>query len=224
MEKPLSLTLFYTANIAGDLALLPRLFTFLLQLRTDARRPTLLLDLGGSCADEVWHCRVTGGRSTLIALDAMGYHVANVAGALDDRNREKLAEQVTMALVDESRDWLYRVPPVCDERIRVKLRARDDAARLQIVLSPAERTTIEGKRHLPGLPSAPGRWARRWSICWARQRWLRRACIRCRRIRRRIRASPGRWSSLSKRRGCWVALDPHPKPLPHKEGWACFAT
>ena len=154
MEKPLSLTLFYTANIAGDLALLPRLFTFLLQLRTDARRPTLLLDLGGSCADEVWHCRVTGGRSTLIALDAMGYHAANVAGALDDRNREKLAEQVTMALVDESRDWLYRVPPVCDERIRVKLRARDDAARLQIVLSPAERTTVEGNAIFLGAVGA----------------------------------------------------------------------
>lgn len=144
MEKPLSLTLLYTANIAGDLALLPRLFTFLQQLRSDWPQPILLLDLGGTCADEVWHCRETSGRSTLIALDAMGYHAANIAGTLDDKNRETLAEQVTMALVDAGRDWLYRVPPVVDESIRVRLSPRDDEARLQIVLSPAECTSIEG--------------------------------------------------------------------------------
>ena len=33
MGKPLSLTLLYSANIAGDLALLPRLYTFLRQLQ-----------------------------------------------------------------------------------------------------------------------------------------------------------------------------------------------
>lgn len=144
MEKPLSLTLLYTANIAGDLALLPRLFTFLQRLRTNVRHETLLLDLGGCCADNVWHCRETGGRSTLIALDAMGYHVANVAGTLDHSNREQLAEQAMMALVDERRDWLYRVPPASDASIRVRLCASDDAARLQIVLSPVETTRVDG--------------------------------------------------------------------------------
>ena len=144
MEKPLSLKLLYTANIAGDLALLPRLFTFLQRLRTNARHETLLLDLGRSCNDDVWHCRETGGRSTLIALDAMGYHAANVAESIDDRNREKLAEQTIMGLVDAGRDWLYHVPPVRDDSISVRLRARDDEARLQIVLSPAERIAIKG--------------------------------------------------------------------------------
>ncbi len=143
MEKPLSLTLLYTGKLAGDLALLPRLFTFIQQLRADSQQPALLFDLGGSCADDVWHCRETGGRSTLMALDAMGYHAANVAGTLDHRNREKLAEQLTMALVDDGRGWLYRPPSVRDEGISFRLRARDDAAGLQIALSPAERTTIE---------------------------------------------------------------------------------
>ncbi len=154
MEKPLSLTLLYTANIAGDLALLPRLFTFLQQLKADSRQPALLLDLCGSCADDVWHCRETGARSTLMALDAMGYHAANVAGTLDDRNHEELADQVTLGLVDAGRDWLYRAPPVSDGSISVRLRARADAARLQIVLSPAERTAIEGNAVYLGAVSA----------------------------------------------------------------------
>ncbi len=78
MEKPLSLTLRYSAGIGGDLALLPRMFTLIQQLRARANQPALLLDLGGTCADSVWHCRATGGRSALIVLDGMGYHAANV--------------------------------------------------------------------------------------------------------------------------------------------------
>src|SRR4029453_1362356 len=62
---------------------------------------TLLLDLGDSCAADVWHCAATGGRSTLIALDAMGYHAANVSGLLSPESRAKLAENLMeMALVD----------------------------------------------------------------------------------------------------------------------------
>ena len=33
MEKPLSLSLLYTANLRGDIALLPQLFTFLQRLK-----------------------------------------------------------------------------------------------------------------------------------------------------------------------------------------------
>ena len=133
MDKPLSLTLRYSANIAGDLALLPRLHNFLQRLQAaDGSRP-LLLDLGGSCAESAWHCRATGGRSALIVLDGMGYHAANVAGALDADNREKLAGQVTLALVDCARDWAYHLPPVRDPSIVVTLRPRSSngAARLQ---------------------------------------------------------------------------------------------
>jgi len=142
MEKPLSLTLRYSAGIGGDLALLPRLFTFIQQLKTRANQPALLLDLGGTCADSVWHCRATGGRSALTVLDGMGYHAANVEGALDAENRAKLAGQVSIALVDAARSWAYQVPPVTDPSILVALRPQDAAARLQIVLTPAVETRI----------------------------------------------------------------------------------
>ncbi|MYD11280.1 MAG: hypothetical protein F4X02_14715 [Chloroflexi bacterium] len=144
MDTPLSLTLHYSAGIAGDLALLPRMFTFLQRLGAADSARALLLDLGGACSDAVWHCRATGGRSALIVLDGMGYHAANVAGALDAANREKLAEQVTMALVDGERDWAYHVPPLRDPSIVVALRPRECAARLQIALTPAAETRIDG--------------------------------------------------------------------------------
>ncbi len=145
MEAPLSLTLLYTANIAGDLAQLPRLFTFLQRLKSDPRQPSLLLDLGGSCADNIWHCRETGGRSTLIALDGMGYHAANVADFLDPDSREKLAAQVTLGLVDTGRDWLHQPPLHHDFGIRVTLRPSRQAAGLLVCLARSETTRIEGK-------------------------------------------------------------------------------
>jgi hypothetical protein len=122
----LNLSILYTANIRGDLTLLPRLYTFIKSLQADIRhfepenedevmlcavqpRPlqTLLLDLGDSCTPDVWHCAATGGRSTLIALDAMGYHAANVTGILLPESRSKLADNVmSMGLVDEVHDWM----------------------------------------------------------------------------------------------------------------------
>ena len=146
MEKPLSLTLRYSAHIAGDLALLPRLYTFLQRLGAADGGGALLLDLGGTCSEAVWHCRASGGRSTLIVLDGMGYHAANVEGALDADNRAKLAGQVTMALVDARHDWTYHVPPARDPGIVVALRPRllNGAARLQIALAPAAETRIDG--------------------------------------------------------------------------------
>ena len=145
MDQPLRLTLLYSANIAGDLALLPRLYTFLRQLQPPERQHTLLLDLGRSCSADIPHCRETGGRSTLIVLDGMGYHAANIAGALDRENRDKLAAIVTMGLVDEQDDWHYHVPPIRNKSIRVSLRPRDDEARLQIILQPAASTRVEGR-------------------------------------------------------------------------------
>ena len=121
----MNLSILYTANIRGDLTLLPRLYTFIRSLQADIRRfepedeaevmlcavqpkplQTLLLDLGDSCADDVWHCAATGGRSTLIGLDAMGYHAANVTGILLPESRDKLAANVmSMGLVDSEHPW-----------------------------------------------------------------------------------------------------------------------
>ena len=144
MAKPLSLTLLYTANIRGDLALLPRLYTFLQQLQGTERRRTLLLDLGASCAESVWHCRATAGRSTLIALDGMGYQAANVEGILGSDDRDALARQVTLGLVDRARDWNWQ-SPAGDPGIRATLKPNVQPARLQIMLKPASVTRLEGR-------------------------------------------------------------------------------
>ncbi len=152
MEK--SLAIFYTANIRGDLELLPRLHTFIRQLKAQPIvdedevmlcaveplvRRTLLLDLGDSCAPDVWHCAETAGRSTLLVLDAMGYHAVNVSGILTPESRTKLdANFLKVALVDESHPWhdkgILITANLCDNR------SHD----LRIILSPHETTRIDG--------------------------------------------------------------------------------
>ena len=134
-----SLSLLYTGHIRGDLWLLPRLHTFLRRLMGRAD-DYLLLDTGGACSEQVWHCRATRGRSCLVALDGLGYHAANVEGALDAHQREKLAAQVSVGLVDAARDWQ---PP--NGEILVALEPGKTAHRLQICLRPAERTRLDGK-------------------------------------------------------------------------------
>lgn len=142
MEKPLSLTILYTSNIRGDIHMLPRLYSFMQTLKPAERQGTLIFDLGNSCADGVWHCDITQGRSTLIVLDGMGYHAANVVGQLQGENYAKTAEVVTMGLVDEDHEWSYHIPPVRDETIQATMKP-SQLGRLQICLSPAETTYID---------------------------------------------------------------------------------
>jgi len=134
METPL--VILYTYGIGGDLDLLPRLYTFLRTLRAEHTSRVLLLDAGDSCDPDVWHCDVTGGRSTLIVLDAMGYDAANVEGILDDESRAKLVEQVRVELVDAAHIWR-------DEDLLVTNTASDEASALQIVLSVGETTRFD---------------------------------------------------------------------------------
>ncbi len=111
METPL--TILYTYSLRGNLDVLPRLYSFLRQLEAHYREAVvqvcsldpaqapgsvLLLDLGDSCAAEVWHCAVSGGRSTLVVLDGMGYDAARVEDA--PAKRAKLGGGVQIALVD----------------------------------------------------------------------------------------------------------------------------
>lgn len=146
MEEPLNLTLLYTAGIRGDLALLPRLYTFLQRLKPPGDRACLLLDLGKACSDAIWHCRATGNRSALIVLDGMGYHAANIAGALEEADRAKLAENVQLGLVDHGRDWTYSLPIAGDDSdiITTLKPSPASAAKLQILLTPAKETRLEG--------------------------------------------------------------------------------
>lgn len=139
-----ALTIFYTQKIAGDLALLPYLYQFLQKLKREYDPTALLLDLGDSCADDVWHCQATGGRSTLIVLDGMGYHAANVQGLLADGEREKLKNSISMGLVTERQAWRYFVPPLRDEDILVAS-VPIPALRLCIVASPHHETKLENR-------------------------------------------------------------------------------
>lgn len=142
MEAPL--TVLYSHAIRGDLNLLPRLYRFLSTLRAQATGTVLLVDLGQSCDPEVWPCDVTEGRSTLLVLDAMGYHAANVSGQLSEASRARLAGQVTLALVDADHSHTH-------EGMILTVRGRPGGggrpygreAPLQIVLAPGEETALQ---------------------------------------------------------------------------------
>ncbi len=72
------LSLFYTVALKGDLALLPRLFTFLSRQRAAVRGLSFLVDMGCACAPEAWICQATAGRGMLVAMDGMGYDAFHV--------------------------------------------------------------------------------------------------------------------------------------------------
>lgn len=80
MADPSCVTLLYTANLAGELALLPRLFTLIQQERRAADGPAILLDLGDTGSVESWVCRATQGRAPFLVLDSMGYDGAIIGG------------------------------------------------------------------------------------------------------------------------------------------------
>jgi hypothetical protein len=125
-------TLLYTHNLGGDLDLLPRLNTFLSSLR-GAQRP-LLIDIGSYCSPDVWHCRVTGGRSMLIALDAMGYTAVN-AEEVPEEERARLESLVNMALVDT------RYTHVEGDLV-FSLAAGTGDGHLRVSLTPSPRTAL----------------------------------------------------------------------------------
>jgi hypothetical protein len=144
-----SLTIFYTHRLRGELALYPRLYTFLRRLRADhtAGGRILLLDLGESCSLEVFPCALTGGRSSLIVLDAMGYDAANVDGWLSEENRHKLADShLHMSLVDSTHKAIIhqaRVVTRCDsEAIGHPQPAPAALSAFTICLDPADATAL----------------------------------------------------------------------------------
>jgi hypothetical protein len=137
-----ALTILYTQNIGGDLAMLPRLYRFLQSLKEQAPQ-ALLLDLGDSCSSELWHCAATKGRSTLMVLDAMGYHAAN-ASSLEDEAREILKSNTSMGLVTARQAWRYHLPPIQDDDILVA-GTEIPALKLCIVASPSAENRLENR-------------------------------------------------------------------------------
>jgi hypothetical protein len=135
-----SLTILYTHRLRGELALLPRLHTFIGRLRAEhaAGGRALLIDLGESCTPEVFPCALTGGRSTLIAFDAMGYDAANVRGTLAAEDRARLdAMFLNVVPIDE----VHRLEKE-GVMIGVAVGAADDA--LYVEIDAADATALDG--------------------------------------------------------------------------------
>ncbi len=127
-------TLLYTASLNGQIELLPRLYTFLRTLRSEFQ-PVYVIDLGDTCAPDVWHCNETDGRSMLIVLDGMGYNAANTSLLTTDA-QDKLRDQVVMALVDNEhphveRDFLFATSPTQGD------------GHLCVVMQPNAETSLE---------------------------------------------------------------------------------
>ena len=136
------LSILYTQNIGGDLAMLPRLYRFLQSLKQQYPQ-VLILDLGDSCSPDVWHCAATKGRSSLMVLDAMGYHAAN-ASALEDEAREILKSNATMGLVTARQAWRYHIPPIQDDDILVA-GVEIPALKLCIVAAPSAENRLQNR-------------------------------------------------------------------------------
>ena len=176
METPL--TILYTHNLRGDLDVLPRIYSFLRQLKAyyaseevvqicaldpaEAPGQTLLLDLGENCAPEVWHCQASGGRSTLVVLDGMGYDAARVDDALS--TRAKMGDSVRLSLIDgetprEIEDVLLTAGNSSPLPVYVGEgsgeRGNNRPYSLRITMTPSDITRLEGNTlFLAGLSGA----------------------------------------------------------------------
>ncbi len=138
MEAPLTLRILYTYNIRGNLAWLPRLYTALeAHSHSEGIDRVIKVDLGDSCAGDVWHCAETEGRSALLALDAMGFTAARVS--LSPASRERLAgNALAIAPVDETHPHYDEI--LCYTAAPTSVPAE---CRLQIVLSPRVETQLD---------------------------------------------------------------------------------
>lgn len=150
-----SLSVLYTANIAGNLSLLPALHTFIRQIKAQPIEDEatvricaseqlpqryLLVDIGGACTADVWHCDVTGGRSTLMVMDAMGYQAVNSSAYLNDESRVRLADSLMqLVAVDSDHPWSDE-----DVLITVGMSSPSHAKQgLQLDLAPAPSVQFE---------------------------------------------------------------------------------
>lgn len=139
-----TLTILYTQDIAGDLKILPHLYTFLQSLKQEYETQALVLDIGNACSNSVWHCEVTKGRSTVLVLDAMGYHAVNVSGFMPDTQRDSLKTDVSIGLITARHMWRYFVPPMRDDDIVIAGQATP-AMTLCIVAAPHDENHLENR-------------------------------------------------------------------------------
>lgn len=142
----------YTHQVRGELEQLPRIFSFLRQLKAQYRTAIygddnpeitgprfMVLDLGDSCSADVWHCQVTGGRSALFAFDSMGYEAANVEGIFNPRTWQQMNDNVHMALIDSAH------PQKRQDEFFMAIDPLSASENLAINLHPAETTELKNK-------------------------------------------------------------------------------
>jgi hypothetical protein len=135
------LNFLYTSHLRGNLDLMPRLYTYLTTLQRQYAGRTLKLDAGFACDASAWHCQQTGGRSTLLVLDAMGYTAANTHDFLTDEGRERLsANLMSMAALGAGDVWIQD---------GIAITTSDEAPpgdyELHIALYAGERTYLDGR-------------------------------------------------------------------------------
>lgn len=139
MTQPEIVSLLFTQNLHGDLRFLPRLSRVLMHLRIEDRR-SYTVDLGNSCAPDVWHCEATDGRSMLIALDGINYSAANAEGLAEHARPQLSRSLVTLKAVSAAHpDWIERVALVStlpDEAI--------PGAEMTLVIKPQLEARVTG--------------------------------------------------------------------------------
>lgn len=102
-----TVTLLYTANLRGELALLPRLFSLIQGERRSGGEVTWLVDLGDTCALDSWVCCATEGRAPFLVLESMGYDGVVIGGPegvpIPPSSLRRLAGTLAMAILIWSR-------------------------------------------------------------------------------------------------------------------------
>ena len=150
-----SLTLLYTQDLGGDFNQAAQLGRWLREIRASFARGkrVLLLDLGNASAEDSWHHRLTGGRSTLFVLDALGFHAVNACGTVHGVISPALQEGFRMAILGPGGEF-------CDERGERPIRCvvgpaptRKAGEALCLSLSPAAETQLsDGVLSLERVP------------------------------------------------------------------------
>jgi 2',3'-cyclic-nucleotide 2'-phosphodiesterase (5'-nucleotidase family) len=141
-----SLTLLYTANLAGDIWLLPRLFTLIQRERRMADGPVVLLDLGDTCSMESWVCRVTYGRAPFIVLDGMGYDAVFIGGPeqvpIPPASLLRLLDTIVMPVIVWNSAWQLTKHGITFALVSGSAQAPDDERGVRVDRS---RDTLPGE-------------------------------------------------------------------------------
>lgn len=107
----MQLDVFVTANIQGELDMLPRLYTALRGMKESAPGKVLLMDTGRAWAADSWVCKATENRAPYIALDAMGFDAA-FADGLSPTAFDKASAQVQMQLIVPGAQFYFALDAV----------------------------------------------------------------------------------------------------------------